>query len=389
MKYVGKTSLSFVLSIILLFGFAVTSTYAATIGEALTAPEEGWTRFDDNDRTIIRSNGTWGYTKSENVQQTYGAGYYYSTDKNAKITFSFVGTKFRIIASRYIYQSSDLTLKIDGVEVGKYSAYSKSRTYQALLFEESNLKPGKHTIEIINNEAGKELSVDAIDLEEGAEFVDVNIPFDLKATGGDSSANLSWEKVQGAESYTVRYGTESGNYTETVTATKDEYGNYVIPGLTNGTTYYFVVTATVNGVESGQSNEASATPEQPETEEPSTPSEPGTEQPGTGEPTNPSEPTNPEQPGTEEPGTEQPSEPEQPSGNRAIMVVTMTTGLEKEFDLSMKEVNDFISWYEAKQAGSGKASYAIDKHENNKGPFSSRKDYILYDRVLTFEVSEY
>lgn len=68
---------------------------------------------------------------------------------------------------------------------------------------------------------------------------------------------------------------------------------------------------------------ASATPEQSETEEPPTPSEPG---------------------------TEQSIEPEQPSGNRAIMVVTMKTVLEVEFDLSMKEVNAFISWYEAKQA---------------------------------------
>ncbi|MFB5763846.1 Kelch repeat-containing protein [Paenibacillus medicaginis] len=93
------------------------------------------------------------------------------------------------------------------------------------------------------------------------------------------------------------------------------------------------------------------------------------------------EPTDP----TDPPETPEP----EPSDNRAILVVTMTTGLEKEFDLSMKEINDFIAWYEAKQAGSGKASYAIDKHENNKGPFSSRKDYILYDRVLTFEVSEY
>lgn len=82
-------------------------------------------------------------------------------------------------------------------------------------------------------------------------------------------------------------------------------------------------------------------------------------------------------------------EPEQPTNDRAILVVTMTTGLEKEFDLSMQEVNSFIDWYETRQAGSGKASYAIDKHDNNKGPFKSRKDYILFDRVLTFEVSEY
>ncbi|MDH2330513.1 discoidin domain-containing protein [Paenibacillus polymyxa] len=82
-------------------------------------------------------------------------------------------------------------------------------------------------------------------------------------------------------------------------------------------------------------------------------------------------------------------DPEQPTGDRAILVVTMDTGLEKEFDLSMKEINSFISWYEAKQAGSGTASYAIDKHNNNKGPFSNRKDYVIFNKILTFEVSEY
>ncbi|WP_240927521.1 hypothetical protein [Paenibacillus thiaminolyticus] len=96
----------------------------------------------------------------------------------------------------------------------------------------------------------------------------------------------------------------------------------------------------------------------------------------------PTEPENPEKP---EPNPE----PEQPKGERAILVVTMTTGLEKEFDLSMDEVNAFIAWYENKQAGTGTASYAIDKHNNNKGPFSSRKDYVIYDKILTFEVNEY
>ncbi|WP_260989814.1 hypothetical protein [Paenibacillus xylanexedens] len=92
---------------------------------------------------------------------------------------------------------------------------------------------------------------------------------------------------------------------------------------------------------------------------------------------------------TPQPEPEPEPEPEQPSSNRAILVVTMNTGLEKEFDLSMQEVNSFIDWYETKQAGSGKASYAIDKHDNNRGPFKSRKDYVLFDRILTFEVSEY
>ncbi|WP_425281066.1 hypothetical protein [Paenibacillus jilunlii] len=77
------------------------------------------------------------------------------------------------------------------------------------------------------------------------------------------------------------------------------------------------------------------------------------------------------------------------TGNRAILVVTMNTGLEKEFDLSMDEVNSFITWYENKQAGTGKASYAINKHDNYKGPFTSRKDYVIFDKILTFSVNEY
>ncbi|KAA9007705.1 hypothetical protein F4V43_04285 [Paenibacillus spiritus] len=81
--------------------------------------------------------------------------------------------------------------------------------------------------------------------------------------------------------------------------------------------------------------------------------------------------------------------PEQSTGDRAILTVTMNTGLEKEFDLSMDEVNAFITWYENKQNGSGNVFYAIDKHDNNKGPFTSRKDYVIFDKILTFSVNEY
>ncbi|KWX79544.1 galactose oxidase [Paenibacillus riograndensis] len=67
----------------------------------------------------------------------------------------------------------------------------------------------------------------------------------------------------------------------------------------------------------------------------------------------------------------------------------MNSGLEKEFGLSMAEVNSFITWYENKQSGIGTASYAINKHDNNKGPFTNRKDYVIFNKILTFEVSEY
>ncbi|WJH29225.1 hypothetical protein N6H13_30925 [Paenibacillus sp. CC-CFT742] len=99
----------------------------------------------------------------------------------------------------------------------------------------------------------------------------------------------------------------------------------------------------------------------------------------------------PEVPTTPEP--EQPSnpdpQPEQPSGNRAILVVTMTTGLEKEYDLPMSDVYSFLNWYDARDLGSGTAKFAISKYANNVGPFIKRTDYMIFDKILTFEVSEY
>ncbi|MGG0824318.1 bacterial surface protein [Paenibacillus turicensis] len=81
-------------------------------------------------------------------------------------------------------------------------------------------------------------------------------------------------------------------------------------------------------------------------------------------------------------------EPE-PIGNRAFLVITMNTGLEKEFDLSMSEVNDFINWYDTKENGTGPARYGINKQNNNKGPFIKRVDYVIFKNILSFEVNEY
>ncbi|OOC59512.1 hypothetical protein BBD40_25770 [Paenibacillus ihbetae] len=90
--------------------------------------------------------------------------------------------------------------------------------------------------------------------------------------------------------------------------------------------------------------------------------------------------------------TEPPVDPEppvEPVGERAIFVITLNNGTEKEYDLSMQEVQEFISWYEGRAAGSGPVTFAINKHNNNKGPFKQRQDYIVFDKIITFEVNEY
>ncbi|MED1801730.1 hypothetical protein P4V60_24500 [Brevibacillus porteri] len=82
-------------------------------------------------------------------------------------------------------------------------------------------------------------------------------------------------------------------------------------------------------------------------------------------------------------------EPEpEPTGDNALLVIKMISGLEKEFELTASEVQDFIDWYNGRADGRGKETYMFDK-DFNKGPFTSRKDYVAFSKVQSFEVMEY
>jgi uncharacterized protein YccT (UPF0319 family) len=78
------------------------------------------------------------------------------------------------------------------------------------------------------------------------------------ATAGDTQVALGWSAVTGATGYVVKYGTASGNYTTSI-----DVGNVVsrtVTGLTNGTTYYFTVSAYNGSGSSGNATERSAAP---------------------------------------------------------------------------------------------------------------------------------
>lgn len=80
------------------------------------------------------------------------------------------------------------------------------------------------------------------------------------------------------------------------------------------------------------------------------------------------------------------TEPEKPSnkGNKALLRITMEEVTEKEYDMTMKEVNDFIDWYNKELS-----SYYIIEKDYNIGAFESRKDYIIKNKIVNFEVMEY
>jgi fibronectin type 3 domain-containing protein len=87
------------------------------------------------------------------------------------------------------------------------------------------------------------------------------VPANLVATAGDSSASLAWTASSGATSYHVKRATTSGGpYTQIAAPTSPAYSDL---SLTNGTTYYYVVSAVNAAGESANSTQASAAPSGP------------------------------------------------------------------------------------------------------------------------------
>jgi hypothetical protein len=83
-------------------------------------------------------------------------------------------------------------------------------------------------------------------------------PPGLAATAGNTQVSLTWNASTGASSYNIYSSTTTGGpYTEITSVTTLSYTNM---GLTNGTPYYYVVTAVNSSGETGYSNQASATP---------------------------------------------------------------------------------------------------------------------------------
>lgn len=73
---------------------------------------------------------------------------------------------------------------------------------------------------------------------------------------------------------------------------------------------------------------------------------------------------------------------------RALLTITLSNKIEKEYDLSLLEVASFLSWYDARVEGNGPARYTFVKTWN-KGPFKSRTEYVIFDKIETFTIDEY
>lgn len=88
-------------------------------------------------------------------------------------------------------------------------------------------------------------------------------PANVAASPGDTQITISWDLVTGADSYSLYWSNTSGVTKSSGTQIAHVTTPFTHTGLTNGTTYYYVVTTVDAGGESAESEEVTASPQQP------------------------------------------------------------------------------------------------------------------------------
>lgn len=76
----------------------------------------------------------------------------------------------------------------------------------------------------------------------------------------------------------------------------------------------------------------------------------------------------------------------QPTGDKALLVISLVSGAQKEYDLRSSEIEEFLDWYEDRAEGRGKEAFVFDK-DYNRGPFTKRNEYIVFSKIESFEVT--
>lgn len=111
----------------------------------------------------------------------------------------------------------------------------------------------------IGEQAGSYDKIDYIDIASTGTSVPAT-PTGLTAAAGNGQVSLSWTASSGATSYNIYRSTTAGGEGSTAYRIGITTTSFTDTGLTNGTTYFYQVTAVNSAGESGKSSEVAATP---------------------------------------------------------------------------------------------------------------------------------
>ncbi|MFA9466783.1 MAG: Ig-like domain-containing protein [Velocimicrobium sp.] len=230
---------------------------AATVGGVLSKPESGWQRIDDSNKAFDYS-GTWVSAVTGEADRYNGTLHWITASKSDintnVIKFKFYGSKIRFIHTKYDGHTKNLIYRVDGIDV-ESANLNGAKTPQVLFSEIKGLDMKEHTVLIYSGD-GLRYDFDAIDIDDTGYMIGIDQPINLSAATDNSKVSLSWNAVDGASYYNIKRSTTPGGpYTQIASGTAISFTD---TGLEEGT-YFYVVSAIVEGKESSNSNEASAT----------------------------------------------------------------------------------------------------------------------------------
>ena len=336
MKNYNKKLVIMFVMLLAVIGFGtienVTVANAATVGQTLTQPEDGWKRYDDTDSNID-------YGNKDNLGNT-GSSLDYSGGAITAETIKIYAKTDKIrlggaLSTMVGYRCGNIAIDIDG---SLYRAdQNKSIAHQGLFFDKQDLENKIHCITIyVDNDTtiasaynSKFIALDYIDIDKDGYLLSPSISLDkssMDLTVSDSKQLTATTTPSGAQ---VVWSSSDESI-----ATVDETGN--VTGIKEGQA---IITATIND---GSNLSASCTVNV-----------------------------------TKEDTTE-PTDPEEPVGDGSLLI-ELVDGNIKTYDVTSDEIEDFIDWYKGRDLDDSESPV----YKFNKGDY---KDYVVHDKIDWFEI---
>ena len=144
---------------------------------------------------------------------------------------------------------------------GSYGAALATVSDSVYNYDAAGLSNGTTYFFVVRASIGIYDSVNSNEVSSTPQVPAPGAPVLQTAVAGDGHVNLTWSEVEGSIGYKIYASTTSGSYTSPADTVPGSVNSCDVTGLTNGAAYYFVVTASNPGGDSGYSNEISATPQ--------------------------------------------------------------------------------------------------------------------------------
>ncbi|HCL4447571.1 TPA: Ig domain-containing protein [Clostridium botulinum] len=315
---------------------------SAKLGNKLIEPEIGWKRYGSTNMNIKYTPESGWAKNSDN--SSYDKVYMGARNKSEwKMCFNFSGTKLRIIGRMAHDYDENAILILDNKQYSvNFKRIGSSGSTTCLVFDGNDLANTNHSVILSYNKNTTPYTLDAgieaIDIDENGELK----PYEEVAKAESISLDkTSMDLIEGSsDKINAKVLPEDATNKKVIWKSSDESIAKVdqegkVTAIKEGQA---AITAKVDGTDLTATCKVNVTKKMEENK------------------------------------------------NNAILSISLVNGATKEYDVSMQEVEKFINWFEERSNGKGPSLYSFNKKIN---PYKTVKEYIVHDKIASFEVREY